>query len=126
MEVAKVVVVAVEVMGVVLVVVAALVEVVEVVVVVVGAVVEVKGVEEVGVVVEQVGVAVLAVGVGCGGGVMAAAAFFVDVFAGGADYGFAMVPSVLLVASDFYSYSLHLCPFHQVPMVVGDQTCAPS
>ncbi|PNF32352.1 hypothetical protein B7P43_G10093, partial [Cryptotermes secundus] len=60
------------------------------------------------------------------GGVMAVAAFFVEVFADGADYGFAMVPSVLLVASDFYSYSLHLCPFHQVPMVVEDQTCAPS
>jgi hypothetical protein len=44
-----------------------------------------------------------------GDGVMAAAVCFVAPFVGAADYDFAMVLSVLLMALAFYSCSQHLC-----------------
>jgi hypothetical protein len=93
-------------------------------VVVAVAVLAVDGVVVAVVVVVEV-VVVVAVVVG-GGAVMAAAVCFVAPFVADADYEFAMVLSVLLVAPGFYSYSQCLCPLHLVPMVVEDQICDPS
>jgi hypothetical protein len=85
-------------------------------VVVVAGVVEVEAVDVFGVVVVDGGVVTAAA--------VLVAAVIADVFVEVAQ-DFAMVLSVLLVL-EFYLYFLELCPFHWMPMVVGDQICDPS